>query len=107
MHFDLKKFEQAALFVAPLVLQSFGVPAEVVNLTIHGIIVAEHAANGDPKTGAEKKAIALEVVKTGLDAVNAARPNTVDVTQLLGAVNGGIDATVAGIHAAHNIPVRP
>lgn len=106
MHFDFRKFTQAALFVAPMVLPAFGVPAEVVNTVVHGILVAEHAGNGDPKVKGEKKAIALEAIKVGLEAVNEAKPGTVNVDEVLAAADGGIDATIKGINAAKNIPTH-
>jgi hypothetical protein len=106
MHFDFRKFTQAALFVAPILLPAFGVPAEAINIVVHGVLVAEHAANGSPKSGADKKAIALDAIKTGLEAVNAARPGSVNVDEVLSAADGGIDATVKGINAAKNIPAH-
>lgn len=102
-----KKFEQAVFFVAPLVLPAFGVPPAAVNIVSHGILVAESISNGEPKTGAEKKAIALDATKTGLDAVNLAHPGTVDTAQVMDAVSDGIDATVKAVKASENIPVRP
>lgn len=107
VHINWKKFEQAVLFAAPLILPAVGVPAEAVNLVVHGVLVAEHAANGDPKTGAQKKAIALDAIETGLKVVNEAKPGTVDVAQVLDAASDGIDATIKAVNAAHNIPVRP
>lgn len=109
LHVDWKAFGQRAMFLAPILLPTLGVPAELINLVVHGVIVAEQAAHdhGDvPKTGAEKKEVAMELVKTGLKAVNAAKPGTVDETQLLDAVSNGIDATVKGINAAKNIPAH-
>lgn len=102
-----KKFEQAVFFVAPLVLPAFGVPPAAVNIVSHSILVADSISNGDPKTGAEKKAIAMDAIKTGLDAVNLAHPGAVDTAQVLDAASGGIDATIKAVKAAENIPVRP
>lgn len=107
MHFDLKKFEQVALLVAPMVLPAFGVPAEAVSLVTHGIVIAEHIGNGDPKSGPEKKAIAMDAIRTGLESVNVAKPGTVDVAQVLDAADKGIDATIVGIKTAKNILVKP
>lgn len=106
MHFDLKKFVTVLKFVAPLVLPAAGVPAGAVDVVVHGIAVAESISNGDPKTGAEKKAIALDAIKTGLDAVNEARPGTVNVGEVLDAANDGIDSTLKAIKAAKNVPIH-
>lgn len=107
MAFNLDKFKQLALFLTPLVLPAFGVDPALTNLIVHGVTLAETAANGNPKTGAEKKAIALDAIKTGLDAVNAARPGTVNVGEVLDAANDGIDSTLKAIKAAKNVPVHP
>lgn len=106
LHFNLGMFKQALLFTAPIMLPAFGVPGEVVNMAIHGILTAEQAGQGDPKGGAQKKAIALEIVRTGLEGFNAVKPGTIDVPQVLEAVDGGIDATLQGINAAKNIPMH-
>lgn len=94
------------MFVAPILLPALGVPAEVVNLGIHAILTAEQASGGQKKSGPEKKAIALEIVRSGLEGVNAVKPGTVNVAEVLAAVDGGIDATVAGINAAKNVPMH-
>ena len=107
MAFSWSKFQQAVMFTAPLVLPAFGVPAPLVNLAIHGVLVAEAAANGSPKTGEEKKAIALQVVQDGIGAVNAARPGTLNSDELMGAVSEGIDATISAVKAAKDIPAHP
>lgn len=106
LHFNLGMFKQALLFTAPILLPAFGVPGAVVNLGIHAILTAEQASQGEPKSGAEKKAIALEIVRTGLEGVNAAKPGTVNVGEVMAAVDGGIDATIAGIKAAKNVPTH-
>lgn len=107
MHFDLKKFVTVLKFVAPLVLPAAGVSAGAIDIVVHGITVAEALSDGDPKTGAEKKAIALDAIKTGLDAVNEARPGTVAVAEVLDAANDGIDSTLKAIKAAKNVPLHP
>lgn len=107
MSFNLKAFGQVLKLTAPLILAAAGVPPQATNIVMHGIEVAEHIGNGNPKTGAEKKAIALDAIKTGLDAVNEARPGTVNVTEVLDAANDGIDSTLKAIKAGKNIPVKP
>lgn len=106
MGFDLKGFLRVAGFVAGPVLTAVGVPAPVVPLVIHGIQVAENATNGDgsPKTGAEKKAIALDAVQTGIAAVNAVKPNSID-PDVIKVVDNGIDTTVGVINAIQKKPI--
>lgn len=106
MKFDLNKFKQIALFVTPLVLPAFGVDPNLTNLIVHGVVLAETAANGEPKTGAQKKALALEAVQTGLNIVNQAKPGSVDVDQASTAVSDGIDAVIKAVNLAKNIPVK-
>lgn len=109
MHIDLQRFKTIAEFLAPLIMNSIGVKPEVVTLVTHAINVAEAvgSTSGTALTGPEKKALAMDIVTTGLNAVNLARPGTVDVDQMTGAVSDGIDATVEAINAAKNIPVHP
>lgn len=106
MSFDFNKFKQIALFVTPLVLPAFGVDPALTNLIVHGVTLAEDAANGSPKTGAQKKALALEAVQTGLQIVNQAKPGAVDVDQASTAVSDSIDAVIKAINLAKNIPVK-
>lgn len=108
MHFDLGKFITVAEFITPLVLPAFGVPPAVTNLVIHGITVAQtiDARSQTGMSGAEKKAVAMDIVTTGLNAVNAAKPGTIDVPELTGAVSDGIDVTIKAIKAAKDIPVH-
>lgn len=106
MSFSWRSFANVAEIVGPIALQAAGVPAQYTTLVIHGIQIAEDASNGDPKTGQEKKAIALDAIQTGLSAVNAAKPGTVDINQLTDVVSNGIDEVVAAVNAAKNIPVK-
>lgn len=106
MAFDFEKFRQIALFVAPLVLPAFGVNPALTNLIVHGVTLAEAAANGSPKTGAQKKALALEAVQTGLQIVNEAKPGAVDVEQASSAVSDSIDAVIKAVNLAKNVPVK-
>lgn len=106
MTFSLEKFKQIALFVTPLILPAFGVDPTLTNLIVHGITVAETALDGAPKSGAQKKALALEAVNTGLSIVNQAKPGAVDVSQGSAAVSGAIDAVIQAINFGQNIPVK-
>lgn len=65
-------------------------------LIMHGIQTAEGMKGA---TGAEKKAAALELVRTGLAGVAAAGKHPLDEPSALAAVSHGIDATVAAINA--------
>lgn len=106
MKFDLTKFKQIALFVTPLVLPAFGVDPALTNLIVHGVTVAETAFTGEPKSGAQKKALALEAVQTGLAIVNQAKPGSVNVAEATGAVSDSIDAVIKAVNLAKNIPVK-
>lgn len=106
MSFDWKKFARLAEVMAPIIMQASGVPPQFVALAVNGIQVAEAATSGGPKTGAEKKQIAMEAVTLGLQAVNAAKPGTVDIPQLTSVVSDGIDLTVRAVNAGKNIPVH-
>lgn len=107
MKFDFDKFKQLALFLTPLILPAFGVDQTLTNLIVHGVTLAESAANGDPKTGAQKKAIALEAVQTGLGIVNQVKPGTVDAAEANEAVSDSIDAVIKAINLAKHVPVKP
>lgn len=106
MKFDLDKFKQLALFLTPLILPAFGVDQTLTNLVVHGVMLAETAANGDPKTGAQKKAIALDAVETGLGIVNKVKPGSVDIPQASEATSEAIDAVIKAINLAKNVPVK-
>lgn len=107
MNWDWRKFEQIALAVAPIALGAAGVPPVFTNLVTHAVVVAQAIGDGSQKTGADKKVIAMAIVTDGLNAVNAAKPGTLDVAQLSDVISGGIDETVSAITAAKNIPLKP
>ena len=100
MGFDFHKFLKLAQILAPIALASAGVPAALIPLVTHGIQLAE----SHPRTGAEKKATALEVVTTGIAAVNAVKPGAVD-PDIVKVVEEGIDAAVGAINAARHLPI--
>lgn len=100
MGFDLHKFlEIAKILVAPA-LAAAGVPPGIIPAIQHGIEIAETARNADgtAKTGAEKKAIALDSAATAIQAINAVKPGAVDPS-LVGVVDQGIDAAVGAVNA--------
>ena len=49
----------------------------------------------------------METISTGLEAVNLAKPGTVNVPELTAVVSDGIDLTIAAIHAAQKMPLPP
>ena len=102
VHFSWTAFEQIGAVVAPIILDSLGVPAAVTPLVIHGITLAEQAGG----SGETKKSIAMDAVQTGLAAVNAAKPGTVDANAISDLVSQGIDLTVAAINEGKNIPIK-
>lgn len=89
-------------FLAAPALLAVGVPAALVPVVMHGLELAE-VSHG---TGAEKKALALDTVRTGIAAVNAVRPGTLDAN-IVSVVDDGIDATVGAINAITKRPIRP
>lgn len=105
MGFNWRAFEKVAELVAGPILVASGVPPSLVPLVVHGIQIAEASTNGDPKTGAEKKAIAMDAVQTGLSAINSAKPGTVDTATLTDVVSSGIDVAIKAIKAGGNIPM--
>lgn len=107
MTFNWRKFQQIAEFVAPLVLGVSGVPANVTALVVHSITLAQQIGDRKKLSGAEKKALAMDAVATGLAAVNTAKPGAVNVDELTAVVSDGIDLTIAAIHAAQKMPLPP
>jgi hypothetical protein len=107
MHMDWHKFVQIAEFVGPLALGAAGVPPTATSLVIHSIQIAEQVGSAKGLSGAEKKAIAMDAVTTGLNAVNAAKPGSVNVSELTAVVSEGIDVTVKAIEAGQHIPLSP
>lgn len=109
MSFDWRKFAQIVEVVAPITLAAAGVPSQFTSLVVHGVQIAQAAEQegAGPKTGSEKKSIAMDIITTGLSAVNAVKPGTVDVSQLTSVISSGIDDTIAAVKAAKNIPVKP
>lgn len=108
MGFSWSAFAAIGKLVAPIILASVGVPPALTPLILHGIELAELAGHHDSHvTGAQKKAIAMDAISTGLAAVNAAKPGTVDTAAVTGLVSQGIDLTVAAINEGKNIPVQP
>jgi hypothetical protein len=102
VHFSLAAFEQIGSIVAPMIMTALGVPAPVIPLVQHAIVIAQEAGG----TGETKKATAMDAVATGLAAVNAVRPGTVDASAVTDLVSQGIDLTVAAIKEGQNIPVK-
>ena len=100
MGFDFHKFLKLAEIMAPIALASAGVPAGLIPLVTHGIQLAE----SHPGTGAEKKALALDAVTTGLAAVNAVKPGAVD-PDIVKVVDEGIDTAIGAINAAKHLPI--
>lgn len=106
MNFNLSAFLKVAELVAGPALMAFGVPPILVPLAVHGIQLAESSttSDGTPKSGAEKKAIALDAVATGIAGINAVKPGSVD-PDMVKVVDEGIDAAVGAIHAVQKKPI--
>lgn len=89
------KFADIVKTVGPAVLMVIpGVPPALIPLVVHGIVVAESLPGA---SGAEKKAHVVELVKTGLQGMNAAGVH-VDADAVSGAVSQGIDATITAVN---------
>ena len=101
MKMHWKKFGRILKAVAPIVLAAAGVPPRLIPLVEHAIVLAE----SKPGTGAEKKALALDAIRTGIAAaeIGAGRP-VVDpgVTAI---VSDGIDVAVRAVNAAKGLPI--
>ena len=80
--------------IAGPILQLSGVPPQLAPLVQHGIELAE----SHPGTGAEKKAIALDAVATGVAGVNAVKPGTIDGAAVTAVVDQGIDMVVGTVN---------
>jgi hypothetical protein len=91
----LKKVEFVVPFILPFIP---GVPPAVIPFIVKGIQTAE-AVEG--ATGAQKLAIAQAEVANGVAAVNAAKPGTIDETNLNSAVTNGINTAVAVTNLIH------
>lgn len=102
MKISLNAFLKVANVIVGPILAATGVPTALIPIVQHGIQDAEIAsAKRDvPLTGAEKKALVLDSLATGIAGANAAKPGSVDpnVTIL---VSRGIDLTVDTINAIH------
>lgn len=106
MKIDLGKFLEAAQVIAPYALQLAGVPVGLIPLVQYGISNAEAFYSDTDKTGADKKAFALNQIANGLDAVSVAHPNQITGplrNEILASVSQGIDATITGIRTYHAI----
>jgi len=106
MSFDFSGFFKILELVAPSVAAAAGVPPFLVPLVAHGIQIAEKATESNPTiTGADKKAIALDAVATGIAGINAVKPGTVD-PNVTAVVDEGIDAVVGAINAVQKKPIK-
>ena len=90
----LSSFLHVMKYVAGPVLVLVGVPPVFIPLVQHGIEIAE----SHPGTGAAKKILALDAIKTGLEAVSAAKPGSVDVPAAIAVIDKGIDTVVGTIN---------
>lgn len=104
--FDLKQFGRAVQMLGPAILTLAGVSPVMIGLATHAIVVAEGIKGA---TGAEKKAAALELIRTGATAADAlVHPDVqdVDVEQITATVSQGIDAVLTTVKTVENIPVK-
>jgi hypothetical protein len=86
--------------LAPVILSTIpGMPPIIIPLVVHGIETAESLSHA---TGAEKKAAVLDLVQTGILAVNAAtKSDAVDPVAVAGVVSMGIDTAVDAVNLVH------
>jgi hypothetical protein len=99
MHFNLSAFLKVANLVVGPVLAASGVPTALIPIVQHGLADAELASsNRDvPLTGAEKKAIVMDAVATGIAGVNTVKPNAIS-SDVVPTVSQGIDVAVSTIN---------
>lgn len=104
MGFSFGKFAQILAAVGPQIMALAGVPTPIVGAAVHGIQIAEDAAAEGPKSGAQKKAIALDAVQTFIGAANQVKAGSVD-PQITNVVGAAIDATVGAVNAIQRQPI--
>lgn len=104
MAVNLQQFGQTAAILAPIVLSALGQP-QLASLVQQAIQTAEQAFQKQPKTGAEKKALALQFVHEGLQALEVVKPGTLEGEQeeIEATVSEAIDVVVAAINIAETI----
>ena len=102
----LNSFLHGLHLVAGPVLAAVGVPAVLIPIIQHGILDAEiaSAARPTPFTGAEKKALVLDALATGIAGANAAKPGAIDPA-VTGLVDKGIDVVVGTVNAINRKPI--
>ena len=101
---DWKNFGRIVEQLAPLVLSIVpGVPPILVPLIVHGIQTAELVGG----SGAQKKASAVELTRTGIAATNAAANKQVIDPSVINAVSNAIDTVVGVVNVVHKHPVAP
>ena len=100
------KFINAAEYVLSPTLMAVGVRPILVPIIMHGMKIAETSLNddGSPKSGAQKKALVLDAVSTGITGINTVKPNTVD-PDVVKVVDEGIDTAVGVINAITKKPI--
>lgn len=100
MKFSLGMFVKTLEMIGPVVLLASGVPPALIPLVVHGMQLAE----SKPQSGAEKKAVALDAVATGIAGINVVKPGAVD-PNITGVVSTGIDTVIGTIKAIHREPI--
>lgn len=85
----LQGIEKIAPIIFPLIP---GFPTQLTPYVVKGIQTAESFQG---KTGAEKLAIAVDSVNTGVAAINAVKPGSVNAEAINAAVVNGINTVIA------------
>lgn len=101
---DWKNFARILEQIAPIALSVVpGIPPVLVPVIVHGIQTAEKLGG----TGPEKKASAIDLVRTGILATNLAAGKQVVDPSTINAVSNGIDTVVGVVNVIHKQPVAP
>lgn len=99
-----KNFGRILEQIAPIALAIVpGIPPVLIPVIVHGIQTAESIGG----TGPEKKAKAMDLVKTGILAANLTAGKTVIDPNVIHVVSNGVDTVVGVVNAIQAHPISP
>ena len=106
-HPNLDRFLQLTQLLAPAIL--LAVPkGEKIAPFLPVVIGAINTVEQFPgSTSAEKRALALELTRAGIEILNRTKRTSVDIDEVLPLVGQGIDLTIATIHLVHGMGDLP
>lgn len=105
MGMDKRKWLSLGTSLLPIILGAVGVPPIVIPLVVHGMQTAEQIEGA---TGAEKKAHVLDLVKTGITAMNEGAGRVIaDPNRVTSVVSQGIDVGVQTVNLVNGHATEP